>query len=76
MARWCMYGAWADRTPLEMVLPGDTAMEEWAIQGRVSSSRWTKHQGRVVEEGGVAQYDRGTKTALEGSGGGPAGGQA
>ena len=36
---------------MEMVLPGDTAMEEWAIQGRVSSSRWTKHRGGVVEEG-------------------------
>ena len=43
----------ADWTPVETVLPGkgDAAMEEWAIQGRASSSWWTKHRGGVMEEG-------------------------
>ena len=68
---WHIYGLWADWTALGTVLPGkgDAVMEEWAVQGRVSSSRWTKHRGEVVEEGGVARYDRGTKTAPKGGSG-------
>ena len=45
-----IYGTWKAQTPLEAILvgKGDGALEDWATQGRVSSSKCPKHRGEVV----------------------------
>ena len=43
---------WGTQTPLEATLlgRGEGALEGWAAQGRVGSSKWPKHRGEVVTE--------------------------
>ena len=47
---WVIYDTWKDRTPLEAALQGkgEAALEDWAAQGRVGSSKWPRQRGEVV----------------------------
>ena len=49
---WVIYGTWKDQTPLEATLQGkgEAALEDWASQGRVGTSKWPRQRGEVVTE--------------------------